>query len=685
MVDVLSIADLILSHAGDMSSLLMVTCVIAAIAISVAEYKDKIPTYILNRRNKWWFAYLALTLAVIVFLRLNSRLSGCWLITVSALWALYGMECFFSLKPKRFMNYRNPVLRRYEKWLNNGSSIEHIDFFRKPHWYLFTAEDKLEFYMLGSSYFADAKEFDAGYKVLDKIKEDWLYEEEKEILKLQRAMLLTQMGSVKAAYQLLGNPEKNTSSNPMTWFAYSFIFENGGDIDKALMYSEKSRDIVEAGYKAPDFIIAEIYNNYSRVAMFKGNRQEALHYLDAAWERVKKSKDMRVLHIVASNRIAQMAMAGKSQSDCETALKEYRSLIPNDSFMNIVEYNNCEISYYRQIKDSEKENALIKSGFKEVIGHLNRNQKAIYIASTFGILMNGHFDYKWLDNFINAGSKEYDDLPLMDKLVVYKEYTGFFQQEVFRAVCNKRPYSELQKTIMKYYREQAIADVDEILKGVEPCNRFKYMYLMTMKLGILKLVEGKKHIDQSKGIYVDLYHQLYDAGLHLDAVRVLMTLIAECSSAYNILIRSPLWNGAMYYSDYIAGAPPAPEPQLAPDGIHLQYARLQVPIPFVVCPLKDNIIREHIDKVIEEFRSWKNHPYKVELSVEIAHILVCIDRREEAKEFLLFFKDSGVSERHMSSWAREEAEALSIELNMQEAQLYGGVERTGYEAKQSQA
>ena len=57
---------------------------------------------------------------------------------------------------------------------------------------------------------------------------------------------------MKAAYQVLGNPDDNCSDNPMVWFAYSFIFENAGNIDKALEYAEKSRDTVEAGYRAPD-------------------------------------------------------------------------------------------------------------------------------------------------------------------------------------------------------------------------------------------------------------------------------------------------------------------------------------------------------------------------------------------------------------------------------------------------
>lgn len=663
MTDVLSIADLIHSNADNISTILIIAALIAAFAIGIAEYKSKLWEYITNRRNRFWFIYDLLMFAAILFTWKREWIRGYWLIGTVVLWVAYTIVIIFSLKPKRFMDYTNPVLKRYEKWLSDGSSIEHTDYFRKPsHWYLFTAEDKLEYYMLSSSYFADVKEFDKAYQALEKIKDEWLYESEKEIIKIQRAMLLAQMGSMKAAYQILGDPEKNESSDPMVWFAYSFIFENAGDIDRALEYAEKSRDIVEAGYEAPDFVIAEVYNNYSRVAIFKGNRQEALRYLDIAWKKVKDSKDMRTIHIVASNRIAQMAMAGKSQAECEAALKEYKAVIPNDSFMNKVEFNNCEISYYRQIKDTKKENELIKSGFREVIDHLNHSQKVLYTASTFRMLMNGHFDRKWFDKFVKSGSKEYDDLSLMDKLAVYKEYMGFFQQEEFRAICNKRPYMGLQKKIMKYYREQAVADIDGLLAAVEPYDRFKYMNLMTMKLGILKLIEGKSHIDKSKGIYVDLYKELYDAGLHLDAVHVLMTLVDECSSAYNVLVWRPFWPGALYYSDIIERSVQPPDPRLDPDGIHLQYFHLQLLPPFAVQPLHDDVIREHIDTIISEFRSWKNHPFKVELSIEIAHLLMCLDRKEEAKEFLQFFRDSGVSENQMASWVREEIAALEVEL-----------------------
>lgn len=133
MTDALTIADFLLSHAGDISNYLMIGALVIAVSIGLAEHKSKLIEYITNRRNKWWFVYLAVVLAAIIFLRSRSLLAGYWLIIISVLWFLYGLSCVLSLKPKRFMKYTHPVLRRYEKWLYDGSTIEHVDFFRKQH------------------------------------------------------------------------------------------------------------------------------------------------------------------------------------------------------------------------------------------------------------------------------------------------------------------------------------------------------------------------------------------------------------------------------------------------------------------------------------------------------------------------------------------------------------------------
>lgn len=72
-------------------------------------------------------------------------------------------------------------------------------------------------------------------------------------------------------------------------------------------------------------------------------------------------------------------------------------------------------------------------------------------------------------------------------------------------------------------------------------------------------------------------------------------------------------------------------------------------------------MRKYIDVVIKEWKSWKSHPAKVDFCMEIAHNLMCLDRRDEAREFWQYFKDSGVAPERLSAWAREDVAALDRE------------------------
>ncbi len=662
MADILQITE-ILTNVGDVSLFILVVAVILAVIIGVAEYKDRFWEYLISRRNKWRHIFWLLLLALIVFLYRQGWLYGLGLTAAIILCVGYAVLCLFLLRPRKFQGYWNPLLKKYEMYLKSGCSAEHIGFFRKTHWYIFLAVDKIDYHLLACTYYDDVNEYENAYKELGKIKDNWLYKEERNLITTRKAFLLMKMGHLKGAFHLIGDPEKSESTDPMIWSVYSFIYENEGNYDVAFKYAEKSRDMVTSLTESYGFTIAEVYNNYSRIAYIKGNRGEAMHYLDLAWEQAKKLSDLRILHIVASNRIYHMALNGRSREECEKALSEYKKLIPNDSVKNQLEYNNCAISYYRQIQDCKMENALLHTGYCEIIEKIDHNQKISFTACTFRMLMNGKYTYRWLSKYVKTLAKEYKSLSLLEKLAVFKEYMGVFQQDEFRVVCNHNPYKQLRTMIMKYYQKEAIRDINDALEKVEHYNVYQYLTLMQHKLSILKILEGKEHIKKSKDLYIELYKELYDAGLHIDAVNVLMILMDESTSPYNTLIWGMFWSAPMYFSDYIANSQP-PDPQYDPDGIHLRYYYLQIPEPSVYKPLQNDVIQEHIDDVIREFRTWKNHPVKVELSVGIARLLICIDRREEAREFIQFYGESGVSENHMASWLRDHIHAIEHELQV---------------------
>ena len=651
MSDILSLVQFIINN-KDKSINIIVLLLVIAFYVFIARFKKELWIHVIHKRNIWKFFVLTFFLVITMFFHNYQLLIGGWFYFVLFLICLYVCVYIQSIKPIIFCDFRVFELKKYEKFLQNGLAFEYIDYFKKSNYrYLYSIENKIEFHMLASMYFSDITENGESINELDKIQNDWLYKEEIEAINNKRAIILTQIGNMKAANHLLGNPDENKSSDPMVWFAYSFIYENLGDIDKALEYAEKSRSIVDAGYKAQDYLIAQIYNNYSRVAVFKGNRQEALHYLNIAWNKIKNSEDKRIIHIIAQNRIMQMAIIGKDKHECEDALKEYQQYIPCDSIKNKLEYNNCLINYYRQIKDANTEFATIKANYTEMIDHLDLKQKINFKTSVFRMLINGHFDFRWFTKELQYKDWDYNQLSLIDKLNTFKEYMAIFQDEVFCVICNESPYHELEKNIINYYRTSAISDIDKALEKINPSNINLYNFFLNQKLWILKILEGKEHINNSKYIYIQHYHFLYDAGLHLDAIRVLVSLIEECSSTTNLLVIDPLKNVKFYYSDYVASVKHLlKQPQLAPDKIHFQYSLITIPDYLILQPLKIEIMREYIDTVINEYNKWKYHPYKIEISIFIADVLMKLNRKEEAKHFFLFFKNSNTSEMQMSAW-----------------------------------
>ena len=101
----------------------------------------------------------------------------------------------------------------------------------------------------------------------------------------------------------------------------------------------------------------------------------------------------------------------------------------------------------------------------------------------------------------------------------------------------------------------------------------------------------------------------------------------------------------------------APAPITADDKLHVRYPQISFNIRQFK-HLHDEIITEYIDTVIHEFDSWKNHPCKVEMSIEIAKLLCWIGRQNDAERFLIFFDESGVREGQFAQWFRNDVNVL---------------------------
>ncbi len=320
---------------------------------------------------------------------------------------------------------------------------------------------------------------------------------------------------------------------------------------------------------------------------------------------------------------------------------------------NLIQYNNCEITYYRQIGDAKKEFNITKDGYYKLATKLDSETKALFQASTFRMVMNGRFQYNWFVSEIEGSIDSYFTLPLKEKLAVFKEFTGILQQEEFRYVRAQEPFKNLMDRIFEYYRTQGLADIDSIINSLDSREIYLYHHFTLEKLGILKLLDREKHIENSESTYLDLYKTVYDAGLHITATNVLFVYIDECANSSNVLLSKP-FQPPITYQVFLESIPLPPPPEVLKDGIHLNYYSVNRNLNMGVIPLYRDKIEKHIGTIIAEYHKWQNHPIKYEFSLHIAHFLVCLDRVEEAEQFFQFFVDSKVSISQFATWMQDE-------------------------------
>lgn len=660
MGDWLAIADFLISRADNIASACIIVALIAAAWIAVAEHKEKLWYYITHRRNKWFFVLLVIYAASIILLAQSECLPVSMTCVMFLLWAVYCVACLLSLKPKT--DYTNLILKHYKKQLNEGLAAENHSYFQKAtYWYFWDTDDRIQYQKLRAAYLSATGDYEGAYHALCSIKESDLYEEEKEQINLNKAILLVKMGNMTAAQELLGPENENTSQNPTVWFSYGFIHEQAGDMDRAFACAQKAKGLAQTSDIA-QWEKAVIYNDYGRYPLFRGNNQEALYYFQQAYENAKDSKNIHTYHVVTSNLIMRMAVLGYPRTECEALLNAYRERIKKQSIENMVEFQNCQITYYRQIADDVKVYELIRTGYWKIGTQLPHRQKVMFKASTFRMLMNGHFVHDWFDSEVKSEMEEYLPLELMERLHVFKEYMGILEQIEFSWLRWQEPYKTLRENIMDYYKTRALDEINACLAELDSANVYRYKALVMHKLGILKLIQGKSFVEKSKQQYLDLYKTLMDAGLQIEAADVLMTLIDECASKYNVMLRLAPWEAPVYYCDFIERAGMPPKPRTLPDGIHEDVSKLMHP-PCEVIPLQEATVREHIDQVIALCDTWQNHPARLNMSIHVAHILMCLGRREEAERFYRFFKCSNLSALQFSSWVVGEMAALEREFD----------------------
>ena len=342
--------------------ILLITA-LSIVIIATTEYKKDFIYYAFHRRNKWCFIVLIAPSLIYIYLRLKYEIP-CYIeipiffLLVTALFAFVK-----RLKPLDYKRFFNPFVNKYMKRIEDGYTIELESVLKKKHWFVFTVKGELEFQILKYIYFKSLNDYKSALVELSKIDKCWLYKKELITVNNKKAFLLSQIGNMKASKEILGSAATCKSKDPMVWITYSFISENEGNIDAAYQYADKARGIIDSNSEESESLKGQIYNNYARAALLCGYDDEAHHYYEIAWNHVKNSKNIYLIHDVASNLVARKAIMKYRKEEVETIFSEYRSFIKTSSIMNLLEYLNCKIAYYRQVKDFVQEYNLIKDGF----------------------------------------------------------------------------------------------------------------------------------------------------------------------------------------------------------------------------------------------------------------------------------------------------------------------------------
>ena len=149
-----------------------------------------------------------------------------------------------------------------------------------------------------------------------------------------------------------------------------------------------------------------------------------------------------------------------------------------------------------------------------------------------------------------------------------------------------------------------------------------------------------------------------------DATNTLMILADECMSSFNVVIQPAPWMPYFVHQDFLDMLSGGPAPQLMSNGFQLKYSKY-IPDYFKVIPQKKDVLEEMLEILMPEVESWKSHPAKYEYSIHIAHYLMGLGRRDEAKKFYLIFKESKISIEQYALWMRQEVEILDAEFEVE--------------------
>ena len=623
--------------------------------------KNKVKEIIFQWRNKARFTVYLILLVLFVLLNPFKK-NDIATVLCFFLFACFGFILLFISRPLKFDKTRNFFLKKYEQKLEKGYGSSLIAFFDKnTHWYLFSMVSRIEYSYLKAQFLEDSGKYAQAYEELNSIKSKRLFEDERKAINYYKAGLLIFMGDISSTESLLQEIGDTNVTDPRTMVYRYLIFSADADFENAFAYIKKAKSMLASG-SFSNKLKAKVYYQYGLSCSFIPNYTESCEYLGRAWECIKQTKDIRDAIPICDDYVQALLQNSGNKNKAETIISELKALIGNSKNNQIVlQYLNLLTRYYRQLGDDKALYKLYVSEYQQLYPTLNATEKEIYKSSMFRMVMNSHFVHSWLDKDISTNSEVYDSLPLQEKINLFHTYYGILSQPEFYSLRKSSPYAELYNLINEYYCVgNAVEDTDQIISSFKPYEINGKAYFMNIKLAILKQKEKFDHIKKSERLYKEFYDMLYKGGMKFDAVyRASMLLLDLYGDPMFIMIMVDGFQMRYYlYMQLMFGSCTS---VVNPDGIHVDYTDGTVFFGEQVFIYRDRM-NNLLDEITEQFRSFKGHPRKFEMSVLLANIALTLDRFDLAKEFQSFYKNSLLSVDHFASWVKNQIKAADYNI-----------------------
>lgn len=505
---------------------------------------------------------------------------------------------------------------------------------------------------------------EGGYEILHSLDQSQFYPEEWTEVLVKKAQCLAWMGNISAArtaLEMAGIDEVYLHQNNQTlmgssevWIILAFISELSGEFDKAYEYAVKAKAHVELSY-LPDEIKAVILNDCARYEIIHDSRAEADKSMQAAWNYIKRQKSV-LRERIAINLIQVMLEYGYSESLVMRAFEELNNIHDIGNISADIDFFNIQVSILRQFGRKQECYELIKLFYRDIAQKLNKSQIECIKATVFHQMMDGEYDYTWIDRDIVTNPAYYADLNIYDRTFIFRHYYEVLSQAIYRYVRLRKPYADLYEIITSYYNGtseylgSAIDDIDYELRRINEYCIFKHIDLMKRKLFVLSVRDKEQHIKNNLNVYIDLKRYMLNLGLKVDAIDVGVQIVLDASNQMNVPMINMINGQAISYFEFVNNAPVL-FPKL--EGIFMRYEDT-MPVPWLVPgdPEYVEMIREYTIRAIEEIRILQNHPIKAEISIKLMKPCLAMGMLEEVQELYSYATKSGRSDDALASWAR---------------------------------